>query len=852
MKKKVLKFLRENYIYLIMLVLVAIRLFLGKAIGGWFGASETYDDVAMLRGLDPHRFTNPTNLTLIKDLSFSVFLGLSAISGLPYTVFLSLFWVLTAFVVWILVGKFTKNKWVRLGAFTYVLFLPIAFTSWGGLRIYRNAVIAPTIILTFCLLLIGLVNLVREEKRKKAAWLAIIAGLVFAYAYYLKEDGIWMMACLLVLMAIELTVIAYRLFKGKGAKRARTKSALAWTVICIIPFLVWFGWTNIYKGVNHAFFGVYETNTRTKGELGKFVENIYKIEAEGRTEIIWAPVDALKQAFVASPTLGAHPELFDEIMTTGFQPGGLEVNPIGRDFLTWIMRSELFDAGLWTSEAEVNEMFKQVNAELEEAFRNGTLKKAEGRIQLLASTGGYTWDEITNSDILGQIWASLEDSIWFTRYEIGFGESEIEYGTKRNHTDYTLVNRALHMTDDLNLVEKSGRKEAQEVVKVMMWVYRVVNVVLIVVMVGSYVYAVVMIIKNRKSLKKYVKKERAALCCVAASFIFFGVTLAYSFATAWFFISPAGTAPGITFVFYYVGVPGLLTMALLAAGVGVTNFVKRKSKQEMIREHNYLYRLCFDKDLDLDNPKDFNQKIHWLIINKYGKREGMLADKNSVKEYVRKKHVSGLEIPETLATYTDANQIDINSLPDKFVLKCNHFSGHVFICTDKKTFDLKSAQRQLNEDLEKNFADINKEYYYSYIKPVIIAEEYLNDGSHKNPVDYKIYCFNGKAESILVCSNREVKLKLNDFDLNWNELDYTTSDYRSAEKLTKPKNLKRMVKIAEQLAHDIPFVRVDLYEIGGKIYFGEYTFAPGAGIIRYYKQEALDYLGQKLDFNLYK
>ncbi len=579
MKKRFLGFIKKNYIYIIMIALVVARLLLGKAMGGWFGTSETYDDVAMLRGLDPSRFTNPTNLTLIKDLSFSLFLGFSAVTGLPYTIVLSAFWAVTAWVVWLLAGKVIKNKWARLFAFAYVLFLPIAFTSWAGLRIYRNAIIAPAIILTFSLLLLGLVNIVREERLKKSVWMAVIAGLMFAFSYYLKEDGIWMMACLAVLLVVEFAVLFYK--RRKDKKKWDTKRVATWALVCLIPFLVWFGWTNIYKGVNHAFFGVYETNTRTKGELGKFVEKIYKIDSPNRTTRVWAPLDAIEKAFEVSPTLGAHPELLEEIKTTGFQPGGLEENPIGRDFLTWIMRSELLDAGLWTSELDVSNMFKQVNAELDEAFRNGTLKKAEGRIQLLASTGGYTWEEIRSSDILEQIGMSLGDSIWFTRYEIGFGEAEIEYGTKRGKTDYTLINRVLHMTDDVNVAEKPGRQAAKTTVEVVMWVYRITNVILVAVMVGSYIYYVIMLVKNRKTLKKYARKNRAALACVATSFVFLGVTLVYSFATAWFFINPAGHPAGVTFVFYFVGIPGLFTMALMpTALIGMTKALllkKRKS-----------------------------------------------------------------------------------------------------------------------------------------------------------------------------------------------------------------------------------------------------------------------------------
>lgn len=578
--KKVSCFLKHNYIYIIMIVLVIARILLGYGLGGWFGLSETYDDVAMIQGLNPKRFIYPNHLTLIKDLSFSVFLGASAVTGLPYTIVLSMYWALTAFVVWILVKKVCKNKWVQLGAFAYVLFLPIAFTSWGGLRIYRNAIIAPSIILTFSLLLIGLINLVREEKLKKSAWIAVLAGLVFAFSYYLKEDGIWMMACLAVLLIIEVAIILVKRHNKK--KEWQPKRIVQWVAVCFIPYLVWFGWTNIYKGVNHAFFGVYETNTRTQGELGRFVEEIYKIDSPNRNWYCWAPLDAIEAAFEASPTLGAHPKLLEEIKTTGFQPGGIEENPIGRDFLTWIMRSELVDSGLWTSEEDVNNLFAQVNAELDEAFENGTLKEAEGRIQLLASTGGYTWEEIRNSDILLQIWYSLEDSIWFTRYtDIGFTDGDVAYGTQRGLDDATKVNRVLHMTDDVNVVNKPERKIAQVMAKLVLWGYRAINSCLVIVTLGVYVYAIVGVVKNRKRIEKYLKKNCIILTCAITSVGFLGITILYSFATAWFFSLPLDSSASYAndvFVFYRVGVPGLLTIVFLSAYAGLFSSKKLQRK----------------------------------------------------------------------------------------------------------------------------------------------------------------------------------------------------------------------------------------------------------------------------------
>ena len=159
--------------------------------------------------------------------------------------------------------------------------------------------------------------------------------------------------------------------------------------------------------------------------------------------------------------------------------------------------------------------------------------------------------------------------------------------------------------------------------------------------------------------------------------------------------------------------------------------------------HKYLYHKKFKKKLNLKKPKDFNEKLQYLIVYKYGKKEGKLADKLLVKEYVKNLKIENLYIPKTLKVYNDVDEIDISALPEKFVLKCNHGSGNVFVCNDKSKFNIEEAKRMLNASLKKNFAKGTFEYHYKYIKPVIIAEEYLEDGMGKNPLDYKFYVFNG-------------------------------------------------------------------------------------------------------------
>lgn len=261
----------------------------------------------------------------------------------------------------------------------------------------------------------------------------------------------------------------------------------------------------------------------------------------------------------------------------------------------------------------------------------------------------------------------------------------------------------------------------------------------------------------------------------------------------------------------------------------------------------YIYKKKMGKELNLDDPKDFNEKINWLIVNEYGENEAKYTDKRLVKELVAAYDIPDLHVAELYKTYRDVDEIDLDELPERFVLKCNHVSGRAFICTDKKTFDLDKAKQHLSKLLNLNYAVVGLEYHYKYIEPCIIAEEYLDDKEHERPLDYKFYCFAGKVDNILLCSERDTEVRLDDFDLDWNLRRYSFEEYLSDRSFEKPKNLKRMIEIAETLGKGHTFVRVDLYEINGKIYFGELTFTPGNGMITHYKQETLDLLGSKIN-----
>lgn len=258
--------------------------------------------------------------------------------------------------------------------------------------------------------------------------------------------------------------------------------------------------------------------------------------------------------------------------------------------------------------------------------------------------------------------------------------------------------------------------------------------------------------------------------------------------------------------------------------------------------HKILYRKVMHKKLNLKNPKDLNEKIHWLMVNEYDEKYGELADKYKVRDYISKKGFENI-LPKLYGVYNNSNEIDFEKFPDKFVIKPNNGCGNIFICLDKKNFDFETCKLKLNSAVKKSFSSALLEYHYKYIEPKIICEEYLDDGNGKNPNDYKFFCFNGKVECCLVCSDRSNGNYRDYFDKEWNYLDYTVKERHNPKCIKKPSNYEEMIKIAEELSKEFKFVRVDLYSIKGKTYFSELTFSPAAGMNKNLKQDALDYLG---------
>ena len=262
--------------------------------------------------------------------------------------------------------------------------------------------------------------------------------------------------------------------------------------------------------------------------------------------------------------------------------------------------------------------------------------------------------------------------------------------------------------------------------------------------------------------------------------------------------------------------------------------------------HKIMYKIKYHKKLDLENPTTIDEKMHFMIVNEFGEKEAQLTDKVQMRKYVIEKGLKDILIPE-YGIYDDVKEIDYNNLPNKFVLKPNNSSGKIIICLDKNKLNKKDTNKKMKKWLKENWAIMHLEYQYKDIEPKIICEKYIGEEDGTLPIDYKFLCFNGLPKCIMVCSEREKKVKYDYYDLNWNYLDYSKEEYKSNKRYKKPEKLNEMIEISRKLSEGIKMVRVDLYDINGKIYFGELTVSPVAGSFYFNNDKSKIELGKYLD-----
>lgn len=267
--------------------------------------------------------------------------------------------------------------------------------------------------------------------------------------------------------------------------------------------------------------------------------------------------------------------------------------------------------------------------------------------------------------------------------------------------------------------------------------------------------------------------------------------------------------------------------------MNIKEYIGRMLPDKLFLSHRF-YKIMGDK-MDWKAPKTFNQKLQWLKLYDRKSEYTVLVDKYSVKNYIAKQ-IGNEYVISTLGVWNSFDEIDFDSLPNQFVLKCTHDSGGLVICKDKGNLDIEATKEKINQSLKNNYFYSGREWPYKNVKPRIIAEQYMADDLR----DYKLFCFDGVPRMTLVCSERFTKdgFKEDFYDEAWNHLDIQRPAHGNAIlPIQRPKQYELMKKLAAKLFEKMPFTRIDFYEINERLYFGEVTFHPASGFERFKPEE---------------
>lgn len=249
------------------------------------------------------------------------------------------------------------------------------------------------------------------------------------------------------------------------------------------------------------------------------------------------------------------------------------------------------------------------------------------------------------------------------------------------------------------------------------------------------------------------------------------------------------------------------------------------------------YRLRMGKRLNLTHPNSFNEKLQWLKLYDRKPLYTTLVDKYSVKDFV-KSIIGEKYIIPTLGVWNKPDDIDWTGLPNQFVLKCTHDSGGLVICKDKATFDREAAIKKLNKSLKQDFYKAGREWPYKNVPHRIIAEEYMED-EFGELRDYKFFCFNGVVKALFIATERQSRDEpyFDFFDENFNHLDMRHGHPNAPKLPSKPRCFEEMKILASRLSEGYPQLRVDFYEVNGKVFFGELTFFHHTGMVEFEPEE---------------
>lgn len=259
------------------------------------------------------------------------------------------------------------------------------------------------------------------------------------------------------------------------------------------------------------------------------------------------------------------------------------------------------------------------------------------------------------------------------------------------------------------------------------------------------------------------------------------------------------------------------------------------------------YKLIMGRKLELQKPQTFNEKLQWLKLYDRNHQYTQMVDKYEAKKYVAS--IIGEEyIIPTIGIYNSFDEIDFKKLPNKFVIKCTHDSGGLILCKNKEKLDIAKAKKKIDKCMKNNYYYKHREWVYKNIKPRIIIEKYMED-NNSIMRDYKFFCFNGEPKLMYLSEGLEnhETARMSFYDMDFNLIDCKRKDYKQLDYTPKkPKTFEKMKEFASILSKDIPHLRVDWYEINGKLYFGELTFFTCSGFIPFEPEEWDHKLGEML------
>lgn len=516
-------------IFFIIIITGIYRIVLGQSIGNHFYCSESFDDVLLMRysNFNTH-FHDPNVWSLVKTMSFPLYVRLIHRMHLNYTLSVSILWVFAALSVFNVAQKYFKNKYLSLVSYLYFLFLPMAFDSWMGTRIYRNSIIAPFVIIVFSLILINVKDIISNEQKKFLQYICtiirtFILGILFTFTYFIKEDGLWMFACLIFFSIASVIAIIYHLIKTRNWQRT-----ILYSIIICIPFASFNYGTNNYKEINEKYFGVSAIQTRTSGELGEFVNNVYKVKSQKQNWYVWAPKDSIEKVFKVSPTLQEYPELLQSIEHTPWFAGDISKKPIQGDFLTWVLRSSLSDTGIWKSEKQIDKLFSKVNNEIESAFNTGELEKTD-KIQLLSSAVGRNKTEIES--LFPLVIHNFRNVMFLQGYTPGAIVGNTAYHPEVGKYASTVT--GIEYLKDYSLCNQNAMNHANEQVSIIFKIYSMLNPLLFVGMIIILFFQLILLLYVLIK-KRWKIAHTECLLLIGLVVVLFGICIAYSFSINWF------------------------------------------------------------------------------------------------------------------------------------------------------------------------------------------------------------------------------------------------------------------------------------------------------------------------------